>query len=81
MVKIVSTWVTMKLVKPTPHMLVWVSDNRGAMTSIAEKAGVSPQFVHLVLRGARSSSDGRVERLLREKGAPLPDREPEPALT
>lgn len=62
-------------------MLVWVSNNRGKLTDIAGKSNVSPQFVHLVLRGERSSSDGRVERLLREAGAPIADREskePEP---
>lgn len=61
--------------KPTTSMLVWVSNNRGKLTEIAGKASVSAQFVHLVLRGERSSSDGRVERLLREAGAPIADRE------
>ena len=66
--------------KATTNMLVWVSRNRGKLTEIAEKAKCSPQFVHMVMRGERSSSDGRVERLLREYGAPMvePEREPEP---
>ncbi len=56
-------------------MLVWVSNNRGKLTEIARIAKVSPQFVHLVMHGSRSSKDGTVERLLREAGAPLADKE------
>lgn len=53
----------------------WVSANRGIMSHIASKMKpkkVSPQFVHLVLRGKRKSEDGKVERALREAGAPVP---------
>ncbi len=60
-------------------MLVWVHHNRGALTKIAREAQVSPQFVHLVMRGARSSTAGRIERLLRERGAPLHGDETAPA--
>jgi hypothetical protein len=56
---------------PSIAMLVWVQYNRGTLTKIAREAQVSPQFVHLVMRGARSSTAGRIEKLLRERGAPL----------
>ncbi len=59
-------------------MLVWVNRNRGMLTAIADKSGKSVQFVHLVTRGERSSRDGVVERLLREAGAPMPEREAQP---
>lgn len=51
----------------------WVARNRGKLSEIANQVRprVSSQFVHLVLRGKRKSSDGRVERLLRREGAPL----------
>lgn len=53
--------------------LTWVANNRGVMTQIARKVAprVSPQFVHLVLRGKRSSRDGQIERMLRKAGAPV----------
>ncbi len=57
-------------------MLAWVANNRGVMTSIARKVNLSPQFVHLVFRGERSNQE--VERLLREAGAPIADRQTEP---
>ncbi len=67
---------TMKpTLKPTTAMILWVARNHGALTEIAVKADVSPQFVHMVLRGNRSNS--RVEQLLRERGAPMADREAE----
>jgi hypothetical protein len=51
----------------------WVSRNRGKLSEIAGQVNpkVSPQFVHLVLRGKRKSGDGRVEKLLRRAGAPV----------
>jgi len=49
----------------------WVAVNRGVLTRIARDVKVSPQFVHQCLRKLRQSEDGRVERLLRQAGAPL----------
>lgn len=50
---------------------LWVSRNRRKLTEIAQGARVSPQFVHQVFRGRRRSTGGRIERLLREAGAPV----------
>src|SRR5882724_9597560 len=78
MVTLIPFWVKMSYnttMKPTTSMLVWISDNYGVLTEIAKLAKVSPQFVHMVLRGDRASSEGRVEQLLRERGAPMTDRE------
>lgn len=51
----------------------WVKQHRGALSKIANsvKPRVSPQFVSQVLSGEKRSKDGRVERLLRDMGAPL----------
>ena len=54
-----------------PKIIIWQSRNHGVLTAVANDIGCSVQFCHLVLRGRRRSKDGRVERLLREKGAPL----------
>lgn len=52
---------------------MWVLRNRGQLSAIAARIRppVSPQFVHLVLRGKRRSRGGKVERMLREAGAPV----------
>jgi len=63
--------------EPSVEMLVWVHYNRGALTKIAEQAGCSPQFVHMVMRGGRSSASGLVEKLLLERGAPMRPEKPE----
>lgn len=62
----------MKMPKQSISMLVWISENRGILTKIAGTAKVSPQFVHMVLHGQRSNA--LVEKLLRERGAPIVDR-------
>ena len=49
---------------------MWVSQNRGILTSIADRLNVTPQMVHMVLRGLRKSEGGKIERMLREAGAP-----------
>lgn len=54
----------------TTEVVVWVSQNRGILTSIADRANVTPQMVHMVLRGLRKSVGGKVERMLKEAGAP-----------
>ncbi len=61
-----------------PKTLLWIGQNRGVLTKIAKEVNRSAQFVHLVYYGRRNSSDGRVERLLRERGAPIarvPDKD------
>lgn len=63
--------------EPSDALLIWRGRHHGILTLIAQEIGVSPQFVHLVLRGERSSTGGRVERLLRAYGAPLPDPDTE----
>jgi len=62
-----------KITMATPNMkiLMWQAANRGTMTKIAERAKVTPQFVYLVIRGRRKSKGGKVERLLKEAGAPI----------
>jgi len=54
----------------TTEVVVWVSQNRGILTSIADRANVTPQMVHMVLRGLRKSEGGKIERMLKEAGAP-----------
>lgn len=54
-----------------PMCVLWASSNRNALTNIARDCGVTPQFVHYVLYGLRRSKEGKVERLLRELGAPI----------
>lgn len=39
---------------------LWVARNRGVMSRIAERVGVTPQFVSMVLRGVRGQ--GGVDR-------------------
>ena len=60
-----------RIKKPdTTEVVVWVSQNRGILTSIADRLNVTPQMVHMVLRGLRKSEGGKIERMLREAGAP-----------
>jgi hypothetical protein len=51
----------------------WCARNRGILTRIAEKANpkVTPQYVHMVVRGKKKSKDGRIESMLRRAGAPI----------
>jgi hypothetical protein len=58
-------------VKKDPAAILWVHTHRNALTEIAAKCDCSPQFVSYCLYGLRHSRDGKVERLLRERGAPL----------
>ena len=54
-----------------PMAVLWVSSHRSILASIARQYKVTPQFVHYVLYGRRKSADGRIERALRESGAPV----------
>ena len=49
--------------------IIWLRRNYGVMRRIAEDLHVTPPFVSLVFHGHRRSA--RVERALREVGAPL----------
>jgi hypothetical protein len=57
--------------KKDPKAILWVAANRNALSNIAEQCGCTPQFVGYVLYQQRRSRDGKVERLLRELGAPV----------
>lgn len=37
---------------------LWVCNNRGALTRVAQKVGVTPQFVSMVLAGKRGGNGG-----------------------
>ena len=54
-------------------LIVWLAQNRGILTKVSKqmKPPVTSQFVSQVCRGIRNSKDGKVERLLRQYGAPL----------
>jgi hypothetical protein len=54
-----------------PMAILWVAANRSALTEVAKQCGCSVQFVSYVLYGRKRSGDGKVERLLRELGAPI----------
>jgi hypothetical protein len=54
-----------------PMCILWASEHRNVLTEIADQCDVTPQFVHMVLYRYRKSRDGKVERALRERGAPL----------
>ncbi len=54
-----------------PMAILWASSHRNAMTEIAKRLHVTPQFVHMVLYARRRSEDGRVEMALKEMGAPV----------
>jgi hypothetical protein len=54
-----------------PLAILWVSAHRNALKQIADQFKVTPQFVHYCLYGRRKSADGRIERALRELGAPV----------
>lgn len=64
---------TMNQIDRTEQAEHWVARNRGQLSRIAREVvpEVTPQFVHLVLRGRRKSGDGRVEKMLRKVGAPV----------
>lgn len=53
-------------------VLEWIANNRGAIARIAQQTRRSNASVSMILHGKRKSEDGRVERLLREAGAPIP---------
>jgi hypothetical protein len=59
------------LSRKDPLCILWVAENRNTLTEIADLCDCSPQFVSLVLHQRRKSKDGRVERALRDRGAPL----------
>lgn len=54
-----------------PLAILWAANNRNSLTEIAVRLHVTPQFVSMCLHKRRKSKDGRVERALREMGAPL----------
>ncbi len=54
-----------------PMAILWASSHRSSMAGIAKSHGVSSQFVSMVLYRRRKSKDGRIERALRELGAPV----------
>lgn len=57
--------------RKNPMAILWASAHRNTLTEVAKQCGVTPQFCHYVLYGMRRSKDGKVERLLRELGAPV----------
>jgi hypothetical protein len=61
----------MPSISSADHKRLWVSRNRSILTKVAKATGTKPQFVSMVLYGSRRSTGGRVERKLREAGAPL----------
>lgn len=69
----------MRLKKQTIHppvsdeLILWVQRNRGVIKEVAEmvRPVVTPAYVSMVAHGKKKSRDGRVERELRKKGAPL----------
>lgn len=61
------------LISPhTTSQLVWVNNNRGVMSEVAVECGVTPQYVHMILRGKRHNT--LVETKLRAAGAPVGSR-------
>lgn len=61
----------MEKVRKDPMAILWASSHRNSLTEVAKTCGVTPQFVHYCLYGTRRSKDGKVERLLKELGAPV----------
>ena len=57
--------------RKNPMAILWASSHRNVLTEIAREVNCTPQFVHYVLYGQRRSKDGRIERLLRARGAPV----------
>lgn len=57
-----------------PMTILWVHGHRGIIASVARDCKVTPQFVGYCLYGTRKSKDGRIERLLKEAGAPIKAR-------
>lgn len=60
------------LTKPQERVRRWILNHRGMLKTIAEKAGVSHQFVQRIAYGrSDAASRGmRVERMLQEAGCP-----------
>lgn len=54
-----------------PMAVLWASNHRNSLTEIARQFGVTPQFCHMILYSKRRSKDGRIERALKELGAPI----------
>ena len=54
-----------------PMAVLWASSHRNVLTEIAKQFDVSPQFCHMILYAKRRSKDGRIERALKELGAPV----------
>lgn len=52
-------------------MILWIRQNRGQLARVAQTLRCSPQFVSQVANGVRSSKNMRIERMLKEAGAPL----------
>jgi hypothetical protein len=61
----------MEKLRKNPAAVLWASAHRNLMSEIARSCGCTPQFVHYILYGERRSRDGKVERMLREEGAPV----------
>jgi hypothetical protein len=58
-------------IKKDPMAVLWLNTHRNVLSEVARALKVSPQFVSMVLYGRRKSEDLRVERALKEKGAPI----------
>jgi len=54
-----------------PMIVLWASAHRNVLSELARQFNVTPQFCHMVLYAHRKSRDGRIERALRELGAPI----------
>jgi hypothetical protein len=57
--------------RKNPMAILWASAHRNVLTQVARECKCTPQFVHYCLYGLRKSKDGKVERMLREQGAPV----------
>ena len=57
-----------------PMAILWLNANRNVLAEVAREFKVTPQFCHYVLYGMRRSEGGRIERALRERGAPIKPR-------
>ena len=54
-----------------PMVVLWASSHRNVLTQVARQFKVTPQFCHMVLYSKRKSKDYRIERALKELGAPI----------
>jgi hypothetical protein len=50
--------------------IVWLADNPGIITRVAEEHGVTQPFVSDVFHGRRKSRDSEIEKRFAELGAP-----------